>query len=67
MAKNNIISEARKALDLLKADVIKAQGYKVNRADSDNVKYEIADELGILSTQGYNGKPRIFTDSLTIH
>ena len=58
MANKNkiLVPEARKALDQLKADVMKTQGYKVDTADPGNVKYEIADELGIPLTKGYNGK-----------
>lgn len=51
-----LVPEARKSLDQLKADVMKAQGYKVNTTDPSHVKYEIADELGIPLTKGDNGK-----------
>ncbi|NYF24428.1 alpha/beta-type small acid-soluble spore protein [Sporosarcina sp. JAI121] len=58
MAKNNriLVPGARKGLDQLKADVMKAQGYYVNPTDPDKVKYEVADELGIPLSIGYNGK-----------
>ncbi|MFJ7933241.1 small, acid-soluble spore protein, alpha/beta type [Sporosarcina sp. NPDC096371] len=58
MSKNNkiLVPEAREGLNQLKADVMKAQGYKVDTVDPGNVKYEIADELGIPLTKGYNGK-----------
>lgn len=58
MARKNkiLVPEARQGLDQLKARVMKAKGYEVNAAQPDNVKYEIADELGIPLTQGYNGK-----------
>ncbi len=58
MARNNkiLVPEARKGLDKLKADVMKAQGYNVDATNSDNVKYEVANELGIPLTKGYNGK-----------
>ncbi len=58
MARNNkiLVPEARKGLDKLKADVMREQGYNVNADKPDNVKYEIADELGIPLTKGYNGK-----------
>lgn len=47
---------ARPALDKLKAEVMKAHGYKVDSESADNVKYEIAEELGIPLSKGYNGK-----------
>ncbi|MCG7333958.1 alpha/beta-type small acid-soluble spore protein [Sporosarcina sp. ACRSM] len=58
MAKNNkiLVPEAREELDKLKADVMREQGYQVNSKNPDDVKFEIADELGIPLTQGYNGK-----------
>lgn len=56
-SKNRIlVPGARKGLDKLKADVMKAQGYNVNADNPDNVKYEIANELGIPMSKGYNGK-----------
>ena len=58
MAKNNkiLVPEARVALDKLKADVMKQHGYNVSTNNPDDVKFEIADELGIPLTKGYNGK-----------
>ena len=58
MARNNkiLVPGARSALDQLKADVMKAQGYEVDSATPDNVKFEIAEELGIPLSKGYNGK-----------
>lgn len=58
MAKNNkiLVPEAREKLDKLKADVMREQGYQVNSKNPDDVKFEIADELGIPLTKGYNGK-----------
>jgi hypothetical protein len=58
MASNNriLVPGARQALDRLKADVMHAQGYDVDKSAPDNVKYEIANELGIPLAKGYNGK-----------
>lgn len=58
MAKNNkiLVPEAREGLNQLKARVMKEKGYDVNTTQPDNVKYEIADELGIPLKKGYNGK-----------
>ena len=49
MASNNriLVPGARQALDRLKADVMKAQGYDVINLQPNNVKFEIAEELGI--------------------
>ena len=57
MARNNkiLVPEARDGLNQLKAQVMKANGYNVNSSQPSNVKYEIADELGIPLTKGYNG------------
>lgn len=58
MARNNkiLVPEAREGLKQLKAKVMNAQGYDVNASQPDDVKYEIAQELGIPFTNGYNGK-----------
>ncbi|MFX3673402.1 MAG: small, acid-soluble spore protein, alpha/beta type [Paenisporosarcina sp.] len=55
--KNKIlVPEAREGLEHLKARVMKEQGYTVNTSKPDEVKYEIANELGIPFNKGYNGK-----------
>ena len=46
---------ARDALDRLKADVIQAQGYDVDKTSPEDVKFEIAEELGIPLSKEYNG------------
>ena len=58
MARNNkiLVPEARKELDQLKARVMKEKGYNVNATQPHDVKYEIANELGIPLTKGNNGK-----------
>ena len=58
MARSNkiLVPEAREGLNQLKAKVMNAQGYAVNTTQPDDVKYEIAQELGISFTNGYNGK-----------
>ncbi|AOV07086.1 alpha/beta-type small acid-soluble spore protein [Sporosarcina ureilytica] len=58
MAKNNkiLVPEAREGLNKLKADVMKKQGYRVPKDNPDNVKFEIADELGIPLSKGNNGQ-----------
>ena len=58
MTKNNriLVPEAREGLNQLKAQVMKAKGYEVDKTKPDDVKYEIANELGIPLKKGYNGK-----------
>ncbi|MFZ3577800.1 small, acid-soluble spore protein, alpha/beta type [Virgibacillus sp. DJP39] len=58
MARNNkiLVPAARKELDVLKGRVMKAKGYKVNGADTNAVKYEVASEQGITLNKGYNGQ-----------
>ena len=56
-SKNRIlVPGAREALDRLKADVMQAQGYDIDKSEPNDVKYEIANELGIPLSKGYNGK-----------
>jgi len=50
-----LVPEAREELDQLKANVMKKQGYKTDPANPDNVKYEVAKELGIPLNTRYNG------------
>ena len=58
MTKNNriLVPEAREGLNQLKAQVMNDKGYEVDATDPDEVKYEIANELGIPLKKGYNGK-----------
>ena len=58
MAKKNkiLVPSARGELDKLKSRVMKEQGYNVDTGNPNDVKYEIANELGIPLNKGYNGK-----------
>ncbi|MDS9473005.1 alpha/beta-type small acid-soluble spore protein [Sporosarcina pasteurii] len=58
MAKNNkiLVPEARDELDKLKVEVMKQQGFQVPKDHPDNVKFEVADELGIPLSKGKNGQ-----------
>lgn len=58
MARKNkiLVPEAREQLDQFKADVMRAKGYDVDSRRPDAVKYEVAKELGIPLSDGYNGK-----------
>jgi hypothetical protein len=57
VARNNkiLVPEAREGLNQLKAQVMEAQGYGLNSNQGDDVKYEIANELGITLNREYNG------------
>ncbi|HSO57394.1 MAG TPA: alpha/beta-type small acid-soluble spore protein [Paenisporosarcina sp.] len=46
---------ARKGLEQYKNRVMESQGYGLNSAPGEDVKYEIAKELGIPSNREYNG------------
>ncbi|MGG0667980.1 alpha/beta-type small acid-soluble spore protein [Sporosarcina koreensis] len=58
MGRNNriLVPEARKQLNQLKVDVMKAKGFTVDDERPDAVKFEIAKELGIPLSEEYNGK-----------
>lgn len=47
---------AEQAMQTFKADVMKREGYAVNPNRPDDVKYEVAKELGIPLKQGDNGQ-----------
>jgi len=51
-----LVPEAREEVNKLKVQVMKSQGYNVDTTQPENVKYEIANELGIPLKKGYNGK-----------
>jgi len=52
-----VVPEAKRSLDQFKAAVMQRQGYAVNPAEPNNVKYEVARSLGIqLSAPGMNGQ-----------
>ncbi|WP_391209801.1 alpha/beta-type small acid-soluble spore protein [Psychrobacillus sp. L4] len=51
-----LVPSARKELDKLKARVMKDIGYDVDLNNPDHVKYEVAEELNIPLSKGYNGK-----------
>ena len=57
MARKNkiLVPAARKSLDQFKNRVMESQGYGLNSSPGEDVKYEIADELGIPLNKEYNG------------
>ncbi|MBM6617664.1 alpha/beta-type small acid-soluble spore protein [Bacillus suaedaesalsae] len=50
-----LVPEARAALNQLKVDVMKKEGYNVPTNDPDEVKAEVAGEVGVPLSNGYNG------------
>lgn len=50
-----LVPEASQGVNRLKADVMAKEGYKVDPASPDNVKYEVAKELNVPLGKGYNG------------
>lgn len=50
-----IVPGAEQAMQHFKAEVMKQEGYVVNPAQPDEVKYEVAAKLGIPLKQGDNG------------
>lgn len=51
-----LVPEASQGVNRLKADVMAKEGYKVDPASPDNVKYEVAKELNVPLQKGNNGK-----------
>lgn len=50
-----LVPGAANELDNFKADVMKKEGYNVNKEHPENVKFEVARTLGIPLQSGYNG------------
>ena len=50
-----LVPGAEQGMSQLKAEVMSREGYSVNPARPDDVKYEVAEELGIPLHPGYNG------------
>lgn len=51
-----LVPESRGALDQLKNQVMAKQGYSIDNENPDQVKYEVANEVGVPLQKGYNGK-----------
>jgi small acid-soluble spore protein D (minor alpha/beta-type SASP) len=51
-----IVPEAREGLDKLKARVMREAGYNVSEKAPDDVKYEVAKDMGVQLGKGYNGQ-----------
>jgi hypothetical protein len=50
------VDGAERALDTLKADVMRKEGYAVDPSRPNDVKYEVAQSLGVPLSSGDNGK-----------
>ncbi|KAA0548153.1 alpha/beta-type small acid-soluble spore protein [Bacillus sp. BGMRC 2118] len=50
-----IVPESRPSLDQLKVDVMKREGYHIATNQSNQVKVEVAKEMGVPLSKGYNG------------
>lgn len=51
-----LVPEAGEAMQTLKANVMRQEGYTVDENRPDDVKYEVAGELGIRMNRGDNGQ-----------
>ncbi|MFF2484444.1 alpha/beta-type small acid-soluble spore protein [Paenibacillus sp. NPDC058071] len=59
MARRNrklLVPEARQAMQQFKGEVMQREGYHVDPQHPDDVKYEVAQELGIPLQPGDNGQ-----------
>lgn len=50
------VPEAARGMQAFKADVMKREGYAVDPERPDDVKYEVAKEIGVPLQQGNNGE-----------
>lgn len=50
------VSGVEQGMQAFKVDVMKREGYTVNPNQPDDVKYEVAKELGVPLHTGYNGQ-----------
>ncbi|TCP30608.1 small acid-soluble spore protein alpha/beta type [Scopulibacillus darangshiensis] len=57
MGNNNhyLVPEAKEGMQKLKEKVMAEQGYNVNPEQPNDVKYEVAEEVGVPLKKGYNG------------
>lgn len=50
-----MVPGAEQGMANLKTQVMRAEGYSVNPENPDDVKYEVAEDLGVPLSPGYNG------------
>ncbi|NHN31316.1 alpha/beta-type small acid-soluble spore protein [Paenibacillus agricola] len=53
--RNLIVPQAAQGIEQFKGEVMRRKGYTVNMNEPENVKYEVAQSLGIPLTTGRNG------------
>ncbi|MCU6792110.1 alpha/beta-type small acid-soluble spore protein [Paenibacillus sp. WQ 127069] len=53
--RNLLVPQASQAVERFKGEVMQRKGYSVNMNEPGNVKYEVAQSLGIPLTTGRNG------------
>ena len=51
-----LVPDSREALDQLKNRVMANEGYQINKENPDQVKFEVANEVGVSLNKGYNGR-----------
>ncbi|QMV44997.1 alpha/beta-type small acid-soluble spore protein [Cohnella cholangitidis] len=51
-----VVPGAEEGVSAFKAEVMSKEGYSVNPARPDDVKYEVAEELGVPLQRGRNGQ-----------
>lgn len=56
MTRKLVVPGAEQGVDRLKADLMRKEGYAVDPNRPDDVKYEVAKDIGVPLQPGYNGK-----------
>ncbi|WNS75058.1 alpha/beta-type small acid-soluble spore protein [Bacillus sp. DTU_2020_1000418_1_SI_GHA_SEK_038] len=51
-----LVPDSRGALDQFKNKVMANEGYQVDKENPDQVKFEVANEVGVSLNKGYNGR-----------
>jgi len=50
-----VVPEARRYMEMFKAEVMRKEGYAVDPHSPEKVKFEVASRLGVPLNRGYNG------------
>jgi len=51
-----VVPQAAEGVERFKAEVMRQKGYSVNMNEPQDVKYEVAQSLGVPLNKGYNGR-----------
>ena len=54
-SRSYVVPEARLGMQYFKAEIMRKEGYTTNPESPDNVKYQVAERIGVPLHQGYNG------------